>query len=356
MISDEKIFAARTLIIDDNILDVQILNKILANAGFINIATTTDPTQALALYKELKPDLVLLDLNMPKMGGFEVMVQLSLLNPHDYLPILILNAEDESICFKALSSGGKDFLYKPYRHLEVLLKSRHIIETRLLYNLIKNQNASLEIQVNDRIKEIKDTRLDVIQRLAIAAELRDAGTQRHIYRMSRYCQLLAMAIGFTKEQGELLLTTSPLHDIGKIAIPDSILLKPASLTPQEFEIIKTHTTLGAEMLSGSDSVFLKMAETIALSHHEKWDGKGYPNAIKGEEIPLVGRICAIADVFDALSSARPYKQAWPFEKTIEEIKRLKGTHFDPKLVEAFEDTLKNIKEVYEQNNGDIIIK
>jgi len=348
MISEEKIFAAKILAIDDNILNIQILKKILTNAGFINITTTTDPTQALALHKELQPDLILLDLNMPEMDGFEIMLQLALHNPDDYLPILVLTAEDESIRFKALHSGAKDFLHKPYKQLDVLLRSRNIIEVRLLYNQIKNSNASLEHQVNDRIKEIRDTRLEAIQRLAIAAELRDAGTGRHIYRMSRYCQLLSRAIGFTKEQGELLLTTSPLHDIGKIAIPDAILLKPSSLEPHEFEIIKTHTTLGAKMLSGSDSVFLKMAETIALSHHEKWNGGGYPNAIKEEEIPLVGRICAVADVFDALSSQRPYKRAWTFEETMAEISRLKGTHFDPRLVEAFLDIADEIKVIHDE--------
>jgi putative two-component system response regulator len=348
MISDEKIFAAKILAIDDNILNIQILKKILTNAGFINLTTTTDPTRALSLYKELQPDLILLDLNMPEMDGFAVMFQLSISNPDDYLPILVVSAEDESMRFKALQSGAKDFLHKPYEHLDVLLKSRNIIEVRLLYNQARSHNLSLEEQVNDRIKEIRDTRLDVIHRLAIAAELRDAGTGKHIYRMSRYSQLLALAIGFTKEQGELLLATSPLHDIGKIAIPDSILLKPAALTPEEFNIIKTHTTLGAKMLSGSDSVFLKMAEIIALNHHEKWDGSGYPRGIKGEDIPLPARICAVADVFDALSSARPYKEAWSLERTMEEIERSKGTHFDPKLVEAFKGIMKDIKAVYEQ--------
>ena len=349
MISEEKIFAARILAIDDNILNIQILKKILTNAGFINITTTTDPTKAIDLYKETQPDLILLDINMPKMDGFAVMLQLSILNPDDYLPLLILTAEEESVRFKALQSGAKDFLHKPYEHLDVLLKSRNIIEVRLLYNQIKNHNASLDQQINERIKEIRDTRLEAIQRLAIAAELRDAGTGKHIYRMSRYCQILALAIGFSKEQGELVLTTSPLHDIGKIAIPDSILLKPSSLEPHEFEIIKTHTTLGAKMLSGSDSVFLRMAETVALSHHEKWDGNGYPRGLKGEEIPLVGRICSLADVFDALNSARPYKKAWSFEETMAEIKRLKGTHFDPKLVDAFLDSTKELKAVYDQN-------
>ncbi len=349
MLSDEKIFAARVLIVDDNVLDVEILEKILSHAGFINITSTTDPTRAIDLYKEIRPDLVLLDLNMPKMDGFTVMTQLALMHPDDYLPLLILTAAEESVRYKALSGGAKDFLRKPYQHLDVLLKSRNIIEVRLLYSQIKNQNASLEHQVNEQIKEIRDTRLDVIQRLAIAAELRDAGTGKHIYRMSRYCQLLAAAIGFTKEQSDMILTAAPLHDIGKIAIPDSILLKPSSLNPQEFEIIKTHTVQGAKMLSGSNSVFLKLAESIALSHHEKWDGTGYPHGLKGEAIPLAARLCALADVFDALSSTRPYKQAWPLEKTMAEIRSLKGKHFDPKIVEAFEDIYHSFKAVYEQH-------
>jgi len=349
MISEEKIFAAQILAIDDNILNIQILKKILTNAGFINITTTIDPTKAVSLYKEIQPDLILLDINMPIMDGFAIMQQLSIIDPDSYLPILVLTAEEEQIRFKALQSGAKDFLHKPYEHLDVLLKSRNIIEVRLLYNEIKNHNTSLEQQVSHRIKEIRDTRLEVIQRLAQASELRDKGAGKHIFRMSRYCQLLSLAVGFSKEQGELLLTTSPLHDIGKIAIPDSILMKKSGLEPHEFETIKTHTTLGARMLSGSDSVFLKMAETIALTHHEKWNSTGYPQGLREEEIPLVGRISAIADVFDALTSSRPYKEAWSFDETMAEIRILKGTHFDPKLVDAFQDISKDIKAVYDQN-------
>ncbi|MDE1921222.1 MAG: response regulator [Candidatus Omnitrophica bacterium] len=349
MIPDERIFAARILAVDDNILNLQILKKILDQAGFIHITTTTDPTKAVDLYKEIRPDLVLLDLNMPKMDGFAVMAQLSILNPGDYLPILVLTAEEESLRFKALQSGAKDFLHKPYERLDVLLRSRNIIEVRLLYKQIKDDNATLDQKVNEQIKEIRDTRLEVIRRLAVAAELRDTGTGQHIYRMSHYSKALALAFGFTKEQGELLFTASPLHDIGKIAIPDSILLKPSRLEPHEFEIIKTHTILGAQMLAGSNSVFLKMAETIALNHHEKWDGSGYPQGIRGEEIPITGRICAVADVFDALSSDRPYKGAWTIEKTMAELRKQKGTHFDPKLIDAFESIQKEIKAVYDQN-------
>ncbi|MBF0504474.1 MAG: response regulator [Candidatus Omnitrophica bacterium] len=349
MISEEKILAAQILVIDDNILNIQILKKILSNAGFINITTTTDPTQAVSLYKQVKPDLILLDLNMPLVDGFAVMAQLSAFDPEDYLPVLVVTAEEESIRFKALKVGAKDFLHKPYDHLDVILRSRNIIEVRLLYSQIKNHNVSLEQQVSDRIRELKDTRLDVIRRLAVAAELRDAGTAKHIHRMSHYCQQLALAVGFSKAQAELVLTTSPLHDIGKIAIPDAILLKSSSLSAPEFEIMKTHTTLGAQMLSGSDSVFLNMAQTIAGSHHEKWDGRGYPHGIKGEEIPLVGRICAVADVFDALTSERPYKKAWTPDEAVAEINRLKGIHFDPKLVEAFSDIIKDIIAIYGLN-------
>ncbi len=347
MISEETILAARILAVDDNILNIQILKKILSSAGFINITSTTDPTQVLSLYQEIKPDLILLDINMPKMDGFAVMAQLSALNPDDYLPILILTAEEESVRFKALQSGGKDFLHKPYDRLEVVLRSHNILQVRLLYKQIKNHNLSLEDQVSGRTKELKDTRLDVVHRLAGAAELKDATTGAHIQRMSLYCQVLAQAIGFSKEQAELVLTASPLHDIGKIAIPDAILLKTGKLEPHEFEVIKTHTTLGAKILSGSNSVFLRMAETIALTHHEKWDGSGYPHKIKGDDIPTVGRICAVADVFDALTSDRPYKKAWSFEEAVAEIHKGMGSHFDPKLVQAFLDIRKDIESIYQ---------
>jgi putative two-component system response regulator len=342
MISEEKILAAQILVIDDNILNIQILKKIFTNAGFINITTTTDPTKSVGLYNQINPDLILLDLNMPVLDGFGVLKQLSVFNKEDYLPVLIVTAEEESVRFKALQSGAKDFLHKPYDHLDVILRSRNIIEVRLLYNQVKKHNASLEDQISERIKELKDTRLDVIQRLAVAAELRDSGTPGHIFRMSHYCQQLALAVGFPKDQADLILASSPLHDIGKIAIPDAILLKPSKLNAEEFEIVKTHTTLGGKMLSGSDSVFLRMAQTIALNHHEQWDGSGYPGGLKGEDIPLIGRIASIADVFDALTSSRPYKKAWSRDEAIAEIKRLKGKHFDPKLVGAFDDAVKEV--------------
>jgi putative two-component system response regulator len=348
MISEEKILSAKILAIDDNILNLQILKKILTNAGFINLIIDTDSTKTKDLYLEIKPDLLLLDLNMPGLSGFDVMEQLTVLYPEDYLPILVLSAEDESARLRALSCGAKDFLHKPYQASEVVLRSRNIIEVRLLYKQLKNHNLSLEQQVEDRTKELKQTRLDVIRRLANTAELRDSDTGEHIIRMSRYCEKLALVLGFSPLQAEMILNTSSLHDVGKIAIPDAILLKPGKLEPNEFEVIKTHTTIGAKILSGSDSAFLKMAEIIALTHHERFDGNGYPNNLKGDDIPLVGQVCSVADVFDALTSVRPYKKAWSCEDAIAEIQNCKGKNFEPKVVDAFCDIQKDIRFIYEQ--------
>ncbi len=348
MLSEENILSAKILAIDDNILNLQILKKILSSAGFINVTMSTDPTKARDFYLDINPDLLLLDLNMPVMTGFEVMAELIASVPNDYLPILVLSAEDESARLKALGCGAKDFLHKPYRASEVVLRSRNIIEVRLLYRQIKIHNLSLESQVEARTAEIKQTRLDVIRRLANAAELRDTDTGQHIIRMSHYCEKLALAIGFTPSQAEMVLNASPLHDIGKIAISDAILLKPGKLDPQEFDIMKTHTTIGARILSGSNSPFLKMAEIIALTHHERIDGHGYPRQLKGEDIPLVGQVCSVADVFDALTSVRPYKKAWSFEDAITEIQNCKGKNFDPKIVDAFCDIQNEIQIIREQ--------
>lgn len=348
MISEENILNAKILAIDDNILNLQILKKILTTAGFVHLTIETDSTKALSLYEEIQPDLLLLDINMPIMTGFDVMAQLTASHMDDYLPILILSAEDEITLLRALGCGAKDFLHKPYKASEVILRSRSIIEVRLLYKQIKTHNLSLGSQIENRTKELKETRLDVIRRLANAAELRDTDTGEHIIRMSHYCEKLAITLGFTPAQADMVLNTSPLHDIGKIAIPDAVLLKPGKLDHAEFEIIKTHTTIGAKILSGSKSAFLKMAEIIALTHHERFDGKGYPRQLKGKDIPLVGQICSVADVFDALTSERPYKKAWTIEEAFTEIRNCSSKNFDPRVVEAFCDIQKEIYAIYTQ--------
>ena len=346
MITEADIRKAKILVIEDDEISIRMLETILKKAEYHNVKSLTDARDACLVYQKFQPDLVLLDLNMPYLNGFEVMHQLKEFNPHQYLPILMITEEENpKIRLQALESGAKDFLNKPYERVEVLLRIHNMLEVRLLHNQIHNQNKLLEAKVLKRTKELYDTRLEVIQRLARAAEFRDKETGHHIVRMSRYCSALAKSIGMSERHRELLLTASPLHDIGKIAIPDSILLKPAKLEPEEWQVMKSHAQVGFELLSESRSAFMKMAANIALTHHEKWDGTGYPQQLKENKIPLVGRICGLCDVFDALTSSRPYKKAWTFAEAVEEIKKQKGKHFDPDLVEKFLNILPEIQRI-----------
>jgi putative two-component system response regulator len=344
-----SILNAKILIVDDLEMNIRILQDILHKAGYKNITTTTKPTEAVKLYHEIKPDLLVLDLNMPEMDGFQVMEELQKQNNDDYLPILVLsNEESQDIKFKALESGAKDFLNQPYDRIEVSKRIKNLIEVRMLHMEVRDQNHILEEKVKSRTKELYDTQIDVIQRLARAIEYRDSETGMHIIRMSNYSSCLAANAEMSMEDCELILTASPLHDIGKIGISDSILRKPGKLSAEEWVIMRTHTTIGAELLSGSNSRFLEVAKEIALTHHEKWDGSGYPNGLKGEEIPLIGRICGICDVFDALTTKRPYKEAWTWDETVAEIKAQRGKHFDPNLLDCFISILPKLKNIQEK--------
>ncbi len=346
MITSEQILNAKILILEDDKASRVLLKHILLSSGFINIRCLPNATRIANVYRSYKPDVLILDLNMPKVSGFDVMVRLRRDYPDDYLPIIIITGDsDDSVHLRALSAGAKDFLNKPYDRARVIMRCRNLIETNLLHNAVKDQNANLASIIHERTAELHQSRLDVIRRLGYAAEYRDTDTGDHIVRMSRYCETLARALGMTDEECELLLATSPLHDVGKIAIPDSILLKPGALTPEELTVMRTHAEIGAEILSGGTSSFLKMAETVALTHHERWDGKGYPRGLKGEAIPLVGRICAICDVFDALTSERPYKKAWTFEAAVKEIKRMSEVYFDPEVCDRFLRVLPEIKAI-----------
>jgi len=342
----DHILNVKILIVDDQKIHVLLLEEIFHASGYKNIRSTTDPLQAVGLYQEFQPDLLILDLQMPQCDGFEVMKQLKAVKKDDYLPILVLSSQKgQEINLHALEAGATDFLDKPYENIEVLVRVRNMIEVRLLHNQVRDQNRILEAKVRERTQELQDTRLDIIHRLARAAEFRDNETGIHIIRMSKYSALLGSAVGMNETQCELLLNASPLHDIGKIGIPDSILLKPGQLTQEEWDIMKTHTTLGAELLSGSNAAIMKMAEVIAFTHHERWDGSGYPRGLKGEDIPLVGRITGLCDVFDALTSKRPYKRAWTPEEAMTEIKKQSGKHFDPHLVEAFIRILSEVQRI-----------
>ena len=343
MLETNIILDANILIVDDHAANVALLSKILKQAGYQNVFSTTDSEQALALYQDHNIDLLLLDIRMPRLDGFEVMLQLQSLVNHDYLPIIVLTAElTKETRSKALSRGAKDFLTKPFDYEEVLLRIRNILEVRILHNQIRQQNENLEDAVKKRTQELEDSRLEIIQRLGVAAEYKDNETGNHVLRMSKFSQLLAKAAGLSDEFADIILYTAPMHDIGKIGIPDRVLLKPGKLDAEEWEIMQSHVTIGGEILSGSDSKLMVTARNIALSHHEKWDGSGYPNGTSGEDIPIEGRICAICDVFDALTSERPYKEAWPIEKAMNLIREESGRHFDPTLTILFENILDDI--------------
>jgi putative nucleotidyltransferase with HDIG domain len=326
---------ARILIVDDEPVNVDLLRRLLERAGFSRIESTNDSRQALDLYVKFRPDLILLDLHMPHRDGLEVMDELNQIAEASYLPILMLTGDDTPEAKReALSRGAKDFLNKPFHSDEVLLRIGTLLETRFLYLQIQSQNQILEAKVRDRTRELEAAQIEIIERLARAAEFRDDNTGQHTERVGQMAALVARQIGLSDTQVSLIRRAAPLHDVGKIGIPDSILMKLGKLTTEEFELVKTHTTIGARILSGSRFTILRLAEEIAYHHHERWDGSGYAG-IKGADIPLAGRIVAVADVFDALTQKRPYKAAWTVSEAIAEIDRQRGHQFDPALVDAF---------------------
>jgi len=353
MISQQQCLNATILIVDDQMTNILLLESILQNSGYTQIHYTQDPTQVVSLVKELNPDLICLDIRMPEINGFQVMGQLKIIQKDFFLPILVLTSEeDRETRLRALESGAKDFLHKPFDKIEVLMRIRNLLEASLLNRTILFQKETLEETVRIRTQQLKETQLEIVQRLAQAAEHRDNETGSHIVRMSHYAMVLGRACGMSEEACDILFHATPMHDVGKLGIPDRVLLKPGKLDADEWEIMKQHTVIGAQLLSNSQSPILQMGEIIALTHHEKWDGSGYPNRLAGEDIPLVGRICAVADVFDALSSKRCYKNPWPLGKTLQEIRSLSGIHFDPRLVEMFEELLPVIMDI-QRTHADI---
>ncbi len=341
--------AAKILLVDDEPANIKLLDRTLGTFGYQNIITTTDPRSVLGLFQQHPFDLIILDLNMPYLDGFEVMRQLHELGRLDMPPILILTAQhDQEHRVRALRGGAHDYVTKPFAVDELLARVRNLLQVQLYQKSIRGRNQLLEERVRERTRELYDTRLQIVRRLGRAAEFRDNETGLHIVRMSKMSVVLGEASGLSSAECELLLNASPMHDIGKIGIPDQILLKPGKLESNEWEIMKTHTTIGAEILSGDDSELLSMARIIALCHHEKWDGSGYPHGLVGENIPLVGRIVALADVFDALTSERPYKKAWPLDAAMQYVEDNRGKHFDPRLVDLFQTSLPDILTIKDQ--------
>lgn len=326
---------ARILIVDDEEQNVTLLRRLLERAGFAHLESTLDPREVADLYVRFRPDLILLDLHMEHMDGLQVLDQLNQIAEASYLPILMLTGDlSQDAKREALSRGAKDFVSKPFHSDEVLLRISTLLETRFLYLQIQSQNQMLEAKVRERTRELESAQIEIIERLARAAEFRDDNTGQHTERVGQMAALLAKKIGLPDSQISLIRRAAPLHDVGKIGIPDSILLKLGKLTEEEFVIVRTHTTIGARILSGSRFPILRLAEEIAFNHHERWDGDGYAG-IAADAIPLAGRIVAIADVFDALTQKRPYKAAWPVGEAIAEIERQRGRQFDPVIADAF---------------------
>jgi putative two-component system response regulator len=323
-------------VIDDETTNLKLLHKMLVSEGYSSPVLIQDSRLVLERYKELRPDLILLDINMPHLDGYQVMEQLKALDDPLLPPIIMLTAQcGQDYLLKALAAGARDFVIKPFMRVELLMRVRNLLDAHLAHRLVHGQKATLERMVQHRTDALYQARIQVVHCLGRAAEYRDNETGLHIVRMSLYSALLAKSMGWTDSECELLLHASPMHDVGKIGIPDSILLKAGKFEPEEWEVMKTHAAIGAEILEHGDSELLCLARVIALSHHEKWDGSGYPNGLEGEAIPEAGRIVAVADVFDALASSRPYKKAWPVEDAAAYIGDNAGKHFDPAVAEHF---------------------
>jgi putative two-component system response regulator len=328
---------ARILVVDDEPANVLLLERLLERWGYENVVSTTDSSQAAALAQRHPPSLVLLDLAMPAPDWFEVMALLSKLPGGRAVPVVVLTADISADTRKrALSSGASDFVTKPFDETEVRLRVQNLLRTRCLQLELERHNELLEQRVRERTEELEFARRETLNRLALAGEYRDDETHEHAQRVGRTAALLGAELGLPEDEVDLIRRSAPLHDIGKLGVPDAILLKPGRLTADEFELIKGHTLIGGRILAHSVSAVLQAGEVIACTHHERWDGSGYPAGLAGEEIPLHGRLVALADVFDALTHERPYKPAWPVERAVEEIRQVGGQQFDPDLVRAFD--------------------
>ena len=327
-------------VVDDEPVNLKLIERILNADGYFNLTMIQDSHQVTSEYIKKRPHLILLDINMPMLDGFGVLDQLNALNDTLLPPIVFLTAQNaHEYRIKAFESGVMDFISKPFNRVELLSRVKNLLALECAHQALADRNNNLENMVELRTSALKTTQLEVIQRLGRAAEYRDNETGGHILRMSHISALLAKHLNFSESETQTILHASPMHDVGKIAIPDHILLKPGKFEPHEWKVMQEHTTLGAEILSGGDSELLNLASSIALSHHEKWDGSGYPHNLEGEGIPIECRIVAIADVFDALVSERPYKKAWTVDDAQNLINEQSGKHFEPKIVDVFNKTL-----------------
>ena len=341
------------LVVDDTKANVAVLVQALKEN--YKLGVTLNGEDAIKFAQEKIPDLILLDIVMPGTDGFEVCQRLKTMPDTKDIPIIFITAMDDlSHKTKGFDFGAVDYITKPFDVTEVKARVKTHLTLKLAQEALKNQNVILEEMVRERTLELRKAQIEVISRLGKAAEYRDQDTGTHINRMSKYCRIMGKALGLSREEYERLDLASTMHDVGKIGISDNILLKPGKLDGKEWESMRSHTRIGEQLLSGGSSQLLEVARIIAMTHHEKWDGTGYHQQLKGKEIPLAGRITCICDVFDALISRRPYKEPWPVEKAMEEIKRGKGVFFDPELVDMFVSLEPEILKIVEAHQDEII--
>ena len=351
------------IVIVDDMEDVATLLKLsLKKAGFADVDVVTDPSKALDVFAALAPDLIILDLTMPVLDGFEILRLLR--ETSDPPPVLVLTADCSTAARnKALALGAKDFVNKPYDHEELALRAQNLLETRALHNNLLELNQKLERTVAARTADLwkalqeleksenalRDSREQTVMRLALAAELRDDETKNHVTRVSRYCEILATAAGYDKETAGLIRLASLMHDVGKIGIPSKIVLARGKLREQDRAIMQGHCEIGFHILDGSQTLLLDTAAVIALTHHERFDGSGYPRGLVGKAIPDEGRIAAIADVFDALTTDRVYRRRFDLATALRMMKEGRGTLFDPDLLDLFFGSIDEVLEVKERN-------
>ncbi len=331
----DALLQKKILIIDDGAADIVILQRLLTQAGYTDLSVLQEPRDAAERFRTFQPDLVLVDFHMPAMNGLEV---IEILRPQlsEYFPIVMLTADERpELRESALAGGARDFINKPFNGTEVKLRIRNLLEAAGFRQQLESYNTRLAELVHERTHQLEGAQVEMLIRLAKASEYRDDESGEHVWRVARTASMLARELGLHKDLVELILRAARLHDVGKIAIPDGILLKPGRLTDAEFEVVKSHTTVGANLLSGGRSELMKMAELITRSHHERWDGGGYPSGLAGNAIPLEGRILAAADTYDVLTHDRPFQRAMAPEAAMAEITKNRGSQFDPTVVDAF---------------------
>ncbi|HQC81124.1 MAG TPA: response regulator [Accumulibacter sp.] len=322
--------------IDDSEINLMLLKALVAKIGDCEGLVFQESPSGLQWCSENKPDLVIVDYMMPDLDGIEFISRLRQMPGCDEFPVLMITANDnKDVRYRALESGATDFLTKPVDRMEFSARVRNMLALNSSRRNLADRAAWLAEEVAKATAKVHAREQELLFRMSRAAEFRDPETGAHIQRMAHFSRLIAEQLGLAGGTQQLILKAAPMHDIGKIGIPDSILLKPGRLTPEEFAVMKGHAQLGFELLNGSESAVLQAAALIAYSHHEKFDGSGYPRALAGDAIPLFGRIVAVADVFDALVSERPYKRAWTLDKAFDFLQQGTGSHFDPDCVAAF---------------------